>query len=671
MTRRPLLHIASIAATLMLVIAACSNAASQAPALTDPKEILAQTAASLKDVKTVELVGSLTGKVQAAELGGSLDLSSTTIAGAFDIPNQKGKLTIDAPALLSTKVEAIVVDGFAYVKIDGMLAGLAGLPSGKYVKTAVPQESGKPVTNPSEIAQGVEDIKAQLDKLPTPPTKLPDEKCGDVDCYHVQIVVSAADLAKLSPEAAAQAKGDYTIDIWSRKSDLRPAKLDISVKTEEMGTIGATFDLQVRRHGRRERAAGRPGHGHARRVAVPVARPSHSAHEPGAPAPGSSIPRPDEAACRAPTYNDPVSPASRRKPSGTRPDDAPESVGTAFLDVPASAGTGPDEPEWLSEAPLPGEQPPELSKDERRQLEAEQQATRERNAQRRAEEIVKRLNPEQARAVTTTEGPLLILAGAGSGKTRVLAHRIAYLIGVKNARPWSILAVTFTNRAAGELRERIISLVGEPGRDVQAGTFHSLCARVLRRDGEAIGISRRFVVYDTDDQQALMKQILREEDLPLTGEFRPSAVLGAISRAKNEMLDATFLAGQRGEPPRADDRPPRDALRGAPQAGPARSTSTTSSSRPSGSSTSRPRRSSGTRIAGATSTSTSTRTRTGRSTCGSGRSPRSTATSRSSATTTSRSTAGAAPTSGTSSTSSATTPTRRSSSSSATTARRS
>ena len=163
-------------------------------------------------------------------------------------------------------------------------------------------------------------------------------------------------------------------------------------------------------------------------------------------------------------------------------------------------------------------------------------------AAKRAEEIVGHLNPEQARAVTTTDGPLLILAGAGSGKTRVLAHRIAYLIGVKGVRPWQILAVTFTNRAAGELRERIISLVGEPGRDVQAGTFHSICARVLRRDGEAIGISRRFVVYDTDDQQALMKQILREEDMPLTGEFRPSVVLGAISRAKNEMLDATFLA---------------------------------------------------------------------------------------------------------------------------------
>ena len=160
----------------------------------------------------------------------------------------------------------------------------------------------------------------------------------------------------------------------------------------------------------------------------------------------------------------------------------------------------------------------------------------------RAQQIVKALNPEQARAVTTTEGPLLILAGAGSGKTRVLAHRIAYLVGVKDVPPWRILAVTFTNKAASELRDRIISLVGEGGREVQAGTFHSLCARVLRQDGTAIGIDRRFVIYDTDDQQALMKQILREQDLPLTGEFRPSAVLGAISRAKNEMLDPTFLS---------------------------------------------------------------------------------------------------------------------------------
>jgi DNA helicase-2/ATP-dependent DNA helicase PcrA len=236
-----------------------------------------------------------------------------------------------------------------------------------------------------------------------------------------------------------------------------------------------------------------------------------------------------------------VSPSTRRRTAGAQSDDAPEAQGTAFADVGEVPETPLDEPDWLHEAPRPGEQPPELTADERKALEAEQAATRRQAAAKRAEEIVGWLNPEQARAVTTTDGPLLILAGAGSGKTRVLAHRIAYLIGVSGVRPWQILAVTFTNRAAGELRERIISLVGEPGRDVQAGTFHSICARVLRRDGEAIGISRRFVVYDTDDQQALMKTILREEDMPLTGEFRPSAVLGAISRAKNEMLDAQFL----------------------------------------------------------------------------------------------------------------------------------
>jgi DNA helicase-2/ATP-dependent DNA helicase PcrA len=160
-----------------------------------------------------------------------------------------------------------------------------------------------------------------------------------------------------------------------------------------------------------------------------------------------------------------------------------------------------------------------------------------------ASRIVARLNPEQAKAVTTTDGPLLILAGAGSGKTRVLAHRVAYLIGVKAVRPWQILAVTFTNRAAAELRERIIGLVGEVGRDVQAGTFHAICARVLRRDGAAIGINPRFVIYDTDDQQTLMKQILKAEDMPATGEFRPSVILGAISRAKNEMVDPTTLEG--------------------------------------------------------------------------------------------------------------------------------
>jgi DNA helicase-2/ATP-dependent DNA helicase PcrA len=160
------------------------------------------------------------------------------------------------------------------------------------------------------------------------------------------------------------------------------------------------------------------------------------------------------------------------------------------------------------------------------------------SAQRKAlaEEIVSRLNPEQARAVTTTKGPLLILAGAGSGKTRVLAHRVAYLIGVEGVKPWQILAVTFTNKAAAEMRTRILALVGEQARDVAMGTFHSLCARVLRRDGSAIGIDPRFAIYDTDDQTSTIKLVMRDLDLLQHSEMRPQVLLGHIGRWKNDLI---------------------------------------------------------------------------------------------------------------------------------------
>jgi hypothetical protein len=242
-TRRPLLLIASIAAVLALVIGACSNAASQAPALTDPKEILTQSVLSIKDVKTVEIVGALSGKLDVAELGGSLDLSSTTIAAAADIPNQKAQVKIDAPTLLGTKLDAIVVDGVAYVKIDGPLAGMAGLEAGKYVKQDVPEASDKPVTDPAELDKQIDEFQKQLDELPNPPTKEADEKCGDQDCYHVQIKASAEDMKELDPQAGSMT-GDVTIDWLARKSDLRPAKLTISIATPDMGTLGITLDFK-------------------------------------------------------------------------------------------------------------------------------------------------------------------------------------------------------------------------------------------------------------------------------------------------------------------------------------------------------------------------------------------------------------------------------------------
>jgi hypothetical protein len=242
-TRRPLLAIAAIIAILSLVISACNAGATNAPALTDPKEILTQSLLSLKDLKTVEITGSLTGTLQAAELGGTLDLSSTKITAAVDVPNQKAKFNIDAPSLMSTKLDALVVDGFAYVKIDGLLAGMTGLPVGKYAKTEVPTASGQPVTDTAEIAKQVDEFKAQLDKLPNPPTKEADEKCGDQDCYHTQIKVSAADMAKLSPDTAST-NADVTVDLWSRKSDLKPAKLQLTVTSPEIGTVGATFDFK-------------------------------------------------------------------------------------------------------------------------------------------------------------------------------------------------------------------------------------------------------------------------------------------------------------------------------------------------------------------------------------------------------------------------------------------
>jgi len=151
-------------------------------------------------------------------------------------------------------------------------------------------------------------------------------------------------------------------------------------------------------------------------------------------------------------------------------------------------------------------------------------------------DLLASLNPAQRHAVELPGGPLLILAGPGSGKTRVIAHRIAYLVQEHRVPPWRLLAVTFTNKAAREMRERIEALLGDPARDLMMGTFHSICARILRRDGEAIGLTSDFAIFDTDDQQAVMKQLESELSID-TKRFPPRMLLSAISAAKNERID--------------------------------------------------------------------------------------------------------------------------------------
>ena len=145
------------------------------------------------------------------------------------------------------------------------------------------------------------------------------------------------------------------------------------------------------------------------------------------------------------------------------------------------------------------------------------------------------LNPPQQEAVFHTEGPLLILAGAGSGKTRVLTHRIAYLIEDKGVNPFNILAITFTNKAAQEMRERVDKLTGADGMSVWVATFHSTCVRILRRYIDRLGYDNRFTIYDSDDQKTLMKEICRKLNID-TKKYKERSLLAQISHAKDEMI---------------------------------------------------------------------------------------------------------------------------------------
>lgn len=163
------------------------------------------------------------------------------------------------------------------------------------------------------------------------------------------------------------------------------------------------------------------------------------------------------------------------------------------------------------------------------------------------EQIVGSLNPEQRLAVEMTDGPVLVIAGAGSGKTSVLTRRIAYLMATKGVPPWGILAITFTNKAAREMRDRIEQLVGPAANDIWATTFHAMCVRILRRDIEHIGYQKGFTILDGTDQLATIKRIMMEMNLDIK-QFEPRAIQNAISSAKNELTPGAKVRDGAGNP---------------------------------------------------------------------------------------------------------------------------
>ncbi|MBQ7558080.1 MAG: UvrD-helicase domain-containing protein, partial [Lachnospiraceae bacterium] len=155
------------------------------------------------------------------------------------------------------------------------------------------------------------------------------------------------------------------------------------------------------------------------------------------------------------------------------------------------------------------------------------------------------LNDRQKSAVLHTEGPVLIFAGAGSGKTRVITSRVAYLIREKGVKPWNIMAITFTNKAAKEMRERVDRMVGMGSDAVWVATFHSSCVRFLRRNPEAVGYERNFTIYDADDSRRLMKQVI-DGMSAVPNNFKPRSVSGAVSRAKNDFMSPDDLEAEKG-----------------------------------------------------------------------------------------------------------------------------
>ena len=241
MTRRLVLLPIAVVAVLSLVLAACSSPPA-APALTDPKEIVTKGVTSLADVKSFEFTTTFSGSVKAEQLG-SFDLSSVKMSGAIDVANKTAKFTFDAPAIMGTKIDALMIGNTAYYKVAGALSMMTGGSADKYTKVDVPDPSANPeaaaLQDPAKL---VAKLNEALALLPVQPTKAGDERCGDADCYHVTLAVTGEQLRALNPGAAAA--GSLSLDLFTRKQDYRPAKLALSATSAEMGTFGLVLELR-------------------------------------------------------------------------------------------------------------------------------------------------------------------------------------------------------------------------------------------------------------------------------------------------------------------------------------------------------------------------------------------------------------------------------------------